>query len=201
MELPRLYAIVDAGLVAGSLLEFTEELMAGGVRLIQYRNKKGTASRMLSDLREMRRICGGNVQLLVNDRSDLALAAGADGVHLGQDDISVQGSRRLCAAPKIVGVSAHDLEQIRIAENSDADYVAYGPVFPTRSKERPDPAVGLRGLEQACALTKKPLVAIGGITRSNCKSVMETGADSVAVISDLLSQPRESSAAFLEVLL
>jgi thiamine-phosphate pyrophosphorylase len=201
VELPRLYAIIDAGQVRGSPAEFARELIAGGVRLLQYRNKEGSSRRLLSDARELRRQLGPEARLIMNDRSDLAMAAELDGVHLGLEDISVAGARRLCPRPKIIGVSTHDLDQVRAANGGDADYIAFGPVFPTRSKQDPDPTVGLSGLRAARSLTPKPLVAIGGITRENCRSVIDAGADSVAVIADLLSHPRESSRAFLQVLL
>lgn len=190
MRLPRLYAIVDAALVP-DVVAFARELVAGGVELIQYRNKQGSPRAILSDARELRRVLPGTVTLIMNDRADLCLAAGFSGVHVGQEDLSVGGARRVCAAPMIVGVSTHNLEQVAIAHESSADYIAIGPVFATRSKANPDPVVGLEAVRAARTMTKKPLVAIGGITRENCKDVIAAGADSVAVISDLLPAPRQ----------
>ena len=203
--LPRLYAIVDVealgsrGDITRKLLRWTEELLAGGATLIQYRNKTGSARDMLSHARELRRVCTG-VKLIMNDRADLCLAAGCDGVHVGQEDLSPEGARAVVGDSLWVGVSTHSVEQLRIAEASPADYVAIGPVFATSSKKNPDPVIGLAGVKAARAATRKPLVAIGGIARANCRSVIEAGADSVAVISDLLESPRKSVEEFLRIL-
>jgi len=196
MRLPRLYAIIDAALVP-EVVAFARELVAGGVTLIQYRNKQGSPRAMLSDARELRRVLPDSVTLIMNDRADLCLAAGFSGVHVGQEDLSVEGARRVCAAPLTIGVSTHNLEQVAVANESSADYIAIGPVFSTSSKKDPDPVVGLDGVRAARVMTKKPLVAIGGITRANCRDVIAAGADSVAVISDLLSAPRERAMEFL----
>src|SRR6266700_3005826 len=145
-------------------------------------------------------LCAFTVELIMNDRADLCLAAGFDGVHIGQDDLSPQGARKVIGESLAVGVSTHNPEQTRIADNSFADYVAIGPVFVTSAKANPDPVVGLDGVRAARALTRKPLVAIGGITRANCRSVIEAGADSVAVISDLLLGPCKSAEEFFSML-
>jgi thiamine-phosphate pyrophosphorylase len=137
----------------------------------------------------------------MNDRADLAVAADFDGVHLGQQDLPARAVRRLLPFPKIVGVSTHTMAEVQAADASNVDYIAVGPIFGTTSKVDHEPIVGLDGLSRTRALTPKPIVAIGGITLENCSSVIRAGADSVAVISSLLSQPRESSAAFLRVLL
>jgi thiamine-phosphate pyrophosphorylase len=205
LKLPRLYAIVDQGclLPSASVVAFSEDLVRGGVRLLQYRNKLGSARKMLSDARELKRIAlksAGGVRLIMNDRADLCVAAGFDGVHLGQDDLSVEGARELCKPPMIIGCSTHNLAQVEAAEGTSADYIALGPIFQTSSKANPDPVVGLEGLRTARKLTSKPLVAIGGITRLNCRQVVDAGADSVAVISDLLRNPAESAEEFLRLL-
>jgi thiamine-phosphate pyrophosphorylase len=135
----------------------------------------------------------------MNDRADLCVAMGYDGVHLGQDDLPADAAR-LVVGERIVGVSTHNPQQVKEADTSQADYIAIGPVFPTTGKKNPDALVGLDGVRKARALTKKPLVAIGGITRHNAKSVIEVGADSVAVISDLLSFPRRAAEEFLRLL-
>jgi thiamine-phosphate pyrophosphorylase len=126
--------------------------------------------------------------LILNDRADLAVLANFDGVHVGQDDLSPEDARRVVGPAKIVGVSTHTDEQVRAAEQTSADYIAIGPVFATGTKSNPDPVIGLVGVRRARALTTKPLVAIGGITRANARSVIEAGADSVAVISGLLAE-------------
>jgi len=119
----------------------------------------------------------------------VALALNADGVHLGQDDLPVGLARRALGPGKWIGYSTHDLAQVREADESSADYIAFGPIFPTGSKGNPDPVVGLAGLAEARKATRKPLVAIGGITVGNARAVMEVGADSVAVIGGLLKTP------------
>jgi thiamine-phosphate pyrophosphorylase len=203
-RLPRLYAIVDQGCLppSVSVAAFAEELIGAGIQLLQYRNKLGTARRVLSDARELKRITlkRAGIRLIMNDRADLAIAAGCDGVHLGQDDLSVEGARGLCKPPMMVGISTHNLVQLEEADKTSADYIALGPIFQTTSKANPDPVVGLDGLRAARKLTGKPLVAIGGITRLNCKQVIEAGADSVAVISDLLRNPARSAEEFLNLL-
>jgi thiamine-phosphate pyrophosphorylase len=140
------------------------------------------------------------VKLIMNDRTDLCLAAEFDGVHVGQDDLSRESVRKIIGHDRWLGVSTHNPEQLREADQTSADYVAIGPVFATSSKEKSDPIVGLEGVRRARALTRKPLVAIGGITRANAASVIEVGADSVAVISDLLREPRKSAEEFFRIL-
>lgn len=225
--LPRLYALLDANCFpdTAGLMDAAQKLSAAGVKLIQYRNKSGNARVMLEQARELRRIFpkGQNqsqnphpvakdvtrvghpipdncVRLVMNDRADLCLAADFDGVHVGQDDLSPDSVRRIIGPECWLGVSTHNPEQLREADLTSADYLAIGPVFATSSKEKPDPVVGLEGVRRARALTRKPLVAIGGITRGNAASVIEAGADSVAVISDLLRDPGKSAEEFLRIL-
>ncbi|HET7747836.1 MAG TPA: thiamine phosphate synthase [Terriglobales bacterium] len=196
--LPRLYAIIDASFFpdTAALLAFAEELRGAGVALFQYRNKRASTRQMLSQARELRRKVEG-ARLIMNDRADLCLAAGFDGVHVGQEDLSVEGARRVVGDKLWVGISTHNPEQVRAEASGSADYAAVGPVFATSSKANPDPVIGLAGVRVARSLTQKPLVAIGGITRENCRSVLEAGADAVAVISDLLDNPRKSAEEFL----
>jgi thiamine-phosphate pyrophosphorylase len=130
----------------------------------------------------------------------LCLAGGFGGVHVGQDDLSPESARAVVGNQLWVGVSTHSVEQVSVADQTSADYIAIGPAFPTSSKQNPDPVIGLDGIRAARAATGKPLVAIGGITRVNAASVIEAGADSVAVISDLVHDPAKSVAAFLRVL-
>jgi thiamine-phosphate pyrophosphorylase len=206
MNLPKLYAIVDVACFAlplrttAAIVDYANDLAAGGATLIQYRNKVGTTREMLSDARELRRVLEPNVTLIMNDRADICIAAGYQGVHVGQDDLSPEGARTVVGPDRILGVSTHDLEQVRAADTGPADYIAFGPVFATGSKRNPDPLVGLEGLRAARKATKKPLVAIGGITRGNAMSVIEAGADCVAVIADLLSSPAKVAEEFLRLL-
>jgi thiamine-phosphate pyrophosphorylase len=141
-----------------------------------------------------------SVRLIMNDRADLCLAVDFDGVHVGQDDLSPESVRKIIGPDRWLGVSTHNPQQLCEADLTSADYLAIGPVFATSSKEKPDPVVGLDGVRRARALTRKPLVAIGGITRANAASVIEAGADSVAVISDLIREPGKSAEEFLRIL-
>ena len=202
MILPSLYAILDAPAHADidCLVVFAQELRAVGSTLLQYRNKSGNARVMLEQARELKKHLGSSVRLIMNDRADLCLAAEFDGVHVGQEDLSPEAVRAIIGPERWLGVSTHNPEQLREADQTSADYLAIGPVFATSSKEKPDPVVGLEGVRLARSLTRKPLVAIGGITRANAASVIEAGADSVAVISDLLREPRKSAEEFFRIL-
>jgi thiamine-phosphate pyrophosphorylase len=207
ISLPLLYAIVDSSSYGSTqdMVACAVQLAAGGCTLLQYRNKSGNARAMLEQARELRRqsragVPAPHVRLIMNDRADLCLAAEFDGVHVGQDDLSVEAVRRIIGPERWLGVSTHNPEQLREADLTSADYLAIGPVFSTSSKDKPDPVVGLEGVRRARALTRKPLVAIGGITRANAASVIEAGADSVAVISDLLREPRKSAEEFFRIL-
>jgi thiamine-phosphate pyrophosphorylase len=205
-RLPRLYPIID---VDGfqtetnrlqAMLTFARELVAGGATLVQYRNKSGSAAQMLGDLREVRRIIGASARLIVNDRADLVLACGCDGVHLGQQDLSVEGARKILGDGAIIGLSTHSRQEIADAEKSLVDYIAVGPIFSTATKKTPEPVVGLELIRAARKATGKLLVAIGGITRANCGAVIEAGADSVAVIGDLKESPRDAVEEFGRIL-
>jgi thiamine-phosphate pyrophosphorylase len=202
LHLPRLYSIVDSSSLTNTpdLLAFAEALAAGGCTLLQYRNKNGNARLMLEQACELKRLLGSSVRLIMNDRADLCLAARFDGVHVGQDDLSAESVRSIIGPDLWLGVSTHNPDQLLDADRTSADYVAIGPVFSTSSKETPDPVVGLAGVRRARQMTRKPLVAIGGITRENAAAVVEAGADSVAVISDLLREPRKSAEEFFRIL-
>ena len=206
MNLPKLYAIVDVACFAlplrttAAIADYAKDLAAGGASLIQYRNTVGNTREMLSHAREIRRVLGEGVTLIMNDRADICIAANYQGVHVGQDDLSPEGARMVIGAKRLLGVSTHNLEQLREADAGPADYIAFGPIFATGSKRNPDAIVGLEGLRAARAATKKPLVAIGGITRVNAATVIEAGADSVAVIADLLSSPTKVAEEFLRLL-
>lgn len=194
--IPRLYAILDAGLLTARgipVTEFASGLVEAGVELLQYRDKTAgpqhivQAASLIRDL-----LAGSSCRIVLNDRPDLAVLAKLDGVHVGQSDLSPQDTRTVVGPGRMVGVSTHNQQQLQAADRSPVDYIAIGPVFATGTKLNPDPVVGLEGVRVARQLTRKPLVAIGGITRENARSVLEAGADSVAVVSGLLS-PREST--------
>jgi len=214
MRIPLLYPILDADSLAaasagGSAMQavcsHALALAEGGCTLMQYRAKQISVREMLAQARELRRLLP-SVTLIMNDRADLAVAAGFDGVHVGQDDLSPAGARRVVGAEALVGLSTHNAAQMKEALGKPVDYLAIGPVFATGSKENADPVVGLAGVAEArrlldesgCAL---PLVAIGGITRANAEAVLKAGADSVAVIGDLLSSPRESAREFFRLMM
>ncbi len=213
LVVPRLYCIVDAGCFRSSadttkaMLDFTRELLAGGATLIQYRDKDSGAGVMLARARAIARCARSpgespgptQVMVILNDRPDLALGAAFHGVHVGQEDLSPQAARRIIGKG-IVGVSTHNADQVRAADATDCDYIAIGPAFGTASKQNPDPVVGLEGVRLARSLTRKPLVAIGGITRQNCCAAIAAGADSVAVIADLVANPRRAVEEFLTLL-
>jgi thiamine-phosphate pyrophosphorylase len=203
LALPPLYVILDAALLPSDPIEFVKRLMGAGARLFQYRNKTAPAREVLLTAQALNitvRQEGGS--FLVNDRPDIARLAGASGVHVGQDDLDVADARKIVGVGAIVGISTHNLEQFRQAAERDADYVAVGPIFETRSKVRPDPVVGLELIRQARKLTNKPIVAIGGINLERTADVMRAGADSVAVISDILAakNPATRVKQFLEIL-
>ena len=202
LSLPRLYPILDTSCFSNreNLFQAAHDLTAAGCTLLQYRHKSGHARRMLDEARELRTRLGASVKLIMNDRADLCLAAGFDGLHVGQDDLSPEPVRRIIGPDLWLGVSTHNPEQLTEADKTSANYLAIGPVFATSSKVNPDPVVGLEGVRRARELTRKPLVAIGGITRANARSVIEAGADAVAVISDLSMDPRKSAEEFLRVL-
>jgi thiamine-phosphate pyrophosphorylase len=193
--IPRLYAIADTQVLSArevSLHQFALDLRAAGVELLQYRNKSASPQHILRAAAELREAFKGSAcRLILNDRADLAVLAQFDGVHVGQDDLSPIDAKTVVGSSRWVGVSTHNDEQVRAAEQSCADYVAIGPVFATGTKADPDPVVGLDGVRRARELTSKPLVAIGGITRANARSVIDAGADSIAVISSLFA-PGES---------
>jgi thiamine-phosphate pyrophosphorylase len=205
-KFPRFYVILDAALRCDSLVGMAEALAGAGVRLFQYRNKAGSA-REIFDM--ARRIAENPVmslsRLIINDRPDIAALIsrmGCEcGTHVGQDDLAADEARILCPPPMWVGVSTHNLQQLRAAGGTSADYVAFGPIFSTTTKAKPDPVTGLERLREARQLTRKPLVAIGGITAENAADVFGTGADCVAVARDIIcaADPDKRARKFLEI--
>jgi thiamine-phosphate pyrophosphorylase len=190
LVLPRLYVILDAALLTFPETECAEKLAAAGVRLLQYRNKRASARELFESSKRLSSLLiPPGVTFVVNDRADIALAAEASGVHVGQEDLGVEAARSVLGAGKLLGVSTHNLEQFKEAAATTADYVAVGPVFSTSTKANPDPVVGIELIRQVRSLTDKPIVAIGGITLERAAEVIRAGADSVAVISDILLAP------------
>jgi thiamine-phosphate pyrophosphorylase len=198
--MPRLYVILDAGLIRGTAPEIARKLMDAGVRLLQYRTKDAAPREMLVSARklaEMARTVGAT--FFVNDRPDVAYLSGADGVHVGQDDLSVAQARAVVGPDRWVGVSTHNREQFEKASASSANYVAIGPIFATSSKVNPDPVVGTDLIRKLRPLTEKLIVAIGGIRLEHAAEVIEAGADAVAVISDILgaADPAQQAGNFI----
>jgi thiamine-phosphate pyrophosphorylase len=207
MHLPRFYPILDVGSARKRHLEISEvarEILEAGATILQFRNKEFVGRDVFAELEQVAGLCRqAGALLVVNDRVDIArmlLARDRDagvphigvhqvGVHLGQHDLTPADARRITGAEAIIGLSTHNERELREAESSvaslPADYLAFGPIFGTATKQNPDPVVGLDELRRLRPLTSRPLVAIGGITRANARSVIDAGADSVAVIADL----------------
>ena len=197
-----LYAILDPELAAGPLSDLSSQLAAAGVTLIQLRDKKSPAAQVLSRARELAALLTPlGVRFILNDRPDIAAIAVCGGVHVGQDDLPVEDARRIVGHSRWVGVSTHNLDQLRQAAATSSDYIAIGPIFPTSTKENPDPVVGLDFVRAARRLTSKPLVAIGGIALESAGEVYRAGADSVAVIRDIVAakNPGERARQYLAV--
>ena len=170
------------------LTEVLREAAAGGVGLFQYRNKDDSLRKAYSQAMPLRVAASeASVKFIINDRCDLAMALRADGVHLGQDDLPVALARSLLGPQSIIGVSTHDLEQVKVASQGSADYLGFGPVFPTTTKANPDPVVGIDGVKLVCAQTHLPVFAIGGITAESLPSLLRAGAAGVAVASGVLN--------------
>ncbi len=190
LVLPRLYVILDAALLTLPETECAQRLAAAGVCLLQYRNKGASARELFESSKRLSSLLiPQGVTFVVNDRADVASAAEASGVHVGQEDLGVEEARLVVGAARFVGVSTHNLEQFQRAAASSADYIAVGPIFATGTKSNPDPVVGTQFIRRVRPITDKPIVAIGGITLERAPEIIESGADSVAVISDILGAP------------
>jgi thiamine-phosphate pyrophosphorylase len=203
LVLPKLYVILDAALLANSEIEIARRFAEAGVRLLQYRNKTAAARELFRRSRELSEMLKPHgVRFIVNDRPDVAYLAGADGVHVGQEDLDVEQTRRVMGREKWVGVSTHNLVQFQSAATTSAEYIALGPIFPTSTKVNPDPVVGTSLLRQVRPLTDKAIVAIGGITLERAAGVIEAGADSVAVSSDILraADPAKRARQYIDLL-
>lgn len=186
---PPLYAIFDPSQAGGRPPSaILRQLLDGGVRIIQMRAKEMVAKDCLSLAREARELChAAGCLFIVNDRVDIALAVGAGGVHLGQKDLPLYIARNLMGRDKVIGISTHDLAQAREAEQGGADYIGFGPIFGTTTKETGYSARGLTMLKEIRQAVGIPIVAIGGINENNVAQVWQAGADSAAIISDLMA--------------
>jgi len=201
---PPLYAIIDAALLKTSELSFAEMMAESGVELLQYRNKRASSKELFeasqaisARLSALDKPGAYEPRFIVNDRADIALVVKAQGVHVGQHDLGVEEARAIVGHDKWVGVSTHSLDQLDAADTTSANYIAFGPIFPTASKENPDPVVGLELLRQARQHTRKPVVAIGGITLERAADTFRAGADSLAVARDLMASENPAARARL----
>ncbi|HTW67763.1 MAG TPA: thiamine phosphate synthase [Bryobacteraceae bacterium] len=198
MNLPRFYPILDTALVEQRgmpAVAAAAALLGAGVDILQFRHKGFFSRAVFEDATRISELCHRMSALFVmNDRADIAKLLDA-GLHLGQDDLAPSDARRILPAPAILGFSTHNEQQLSAGDGEPVDYLAIGPIFATASKQNPDPAVGLDGLRTLRSLTRKPLVAIGGITRERAPDVFQAGADSVAIIGDLY--PERSTPAAL----
>ena len=187
----RLYPITDVRISGLSHAEQVARFGAGGATLIQLREKYLSAREFYGDAEAALRVAHSRgARLIINDRVDIALALHADGVHLGQDDLSPSVARQLLGKGALIGFSTHNVEQAHAAADMPVDYIAIGPIFSTVTKADPDPVVGLDGLRRVREVIGGiPLVAIGGITAQNAPKVISAGADAVAVVSALLTDP------------
>ncbi|MFZ7113009.1 MAG: thiamine phosphate synthase [Desulfatiglandales bacterium] len=197
MKIGTLHVLTDVALQSRfSHVELTGLAIAGGADTIQFRQKTGSTRELIDMARQMRRLCeDAGVSFIVNDRVDVALAADAHGVHLGQDDFPIPLARKLLGPDWIIGGSASDLDEARICLSEGADYVGFGPVFPTTSKDDAGPVSGIALLKEVVESIPLPIVAIGGITVENAWEVMETGAKGIAVISAVCCRKDPTAAA------
>lgn len=192
-QLPKIYPITDVSVSNLSHVEQFKRLAAGGATMIQLREKKLSPREFYEAAREVLNLAEKeDVKVIINDRADIAFALKSEGVHLGQGDLPPEKARELLGKKAIIGFSTHDVEQAICAAKLPVDYIAIGPIFSTRTKENPEKTVGLEGLRRVREVIGNfPLVAIGGITLENAAEVFKAGADSVAVISDLLFEPEK----------
>jgi len=199
---PPLYAIIHTAWLRRPELTFAAMMAESGVKLIQYRNKQISSRELFRVLQTLAtQLVPRGIRLIVNDRPDIATLTGAGGVHVGQEDLPVERARAICGATSWVGVSTHNLEQVREADSTSADYMAIGPIFSTTTKQKPEPVVGIEFIRRARAITRKPLVAIGGITLERAEEIFRAGADSIAVAQDLFtaSDPAARAREYLEL--
>lgn len=191
LRLPQLYPILDAGTLHRRGLDLAvaaAAILEGGAGILQIRQKGQWTREFFETARQVARLCReSGAELVIDDRADFAMLLQA-GLHVGQDDLAPRDARKLMGSERPLGFSSHNVSQLCAAAGEPVDYVALGPVFATASKQNPDPVVGVEEIRRCRPLLEKPLVAIGGITRENAIGVLQAGADSVAVISDLLPQ-------------
>jgi len=202
LVLPKIYPITDVSLAGISHAEQVGRLIAGGATFIQLREKHASPRDFFEAAKPAIEIARkNNVMIIINDRVDIARALGADGVHLGQDDLPPNAAREVLGPDAIIGFSTHSVEQAIDAAGLPIDYIAIGPIFETKTKENPDPIVGLDGLAEVKKnIGNIPLVAIGGIDLDNVLDVLAAGADSIALVSTIVGDPALISAKTAQLL-
>ena len=200
----KLHILTDTVLQSRfSHMEITRLAIAGGADTIQYRQKSGSTREMIEIARNMKQLCSeAGVTFIVNDRLDVAIAAEADGVHLGQDDFPIPMARELLGEGRIIGGSAATLDEARKCLSEGADYVGFGPVYPTSSKDDAGPVSGIDILKQVVEIIPLPIIAIGGVGAENIPDVMRAGAHGIAVISAVCCQddPEEATRSLYQAL-
>jgi thiamine-phosphate pyrophosphorylase len=203
-KIGKLHILTDTVLQSRfSHMEITRLGIAGGADTIQYRQKSGSTREMIEIARNMKRLCSeAGVTFIVNDRLDVAIAAEADGAHLGQDDFPIPMARELLGEGRIIGGSAATLDEARKCLSEGADYVGFGPVYPTSSKDDAGPVSGIYILKQVVEIIPLPIIAIGGVGPENIPDVMRAGARGIAVISAVCCQddPEEATRALYQAL-
>jgi thiamine-phosphate pyrophosphorylase len=194
---PTLCLIADAEALSGrEALPLVRQAVNGGVDLVQLRGKTWSGREFLDiSLKLSRFLRPKKIPLIINDRVDIALACGADGVHLGQDDLPLQQARKILGKNRIIGISVSNAKEAEEAEREGADYVGLGPIFPTHSKQTPLSPLGIKGLRKVRRAIRIPILAIGGINARNSVGLLEAGADGIAVISAILGAPNIRAAA------
>ena len=185
-----IYLVTDDGCLQGrALIDCVREALEGGVTLVQYRAKTASSAEMYNEALQLKALCDSfNVPLIINDRLDIAMAVGAAGVHLGQDDLPCAAARKLLGEDYIIGVSAHNPAEAKAALQSGADYLGCGAVFGTATKADVQ-KLGTDGLAAICKAKGLPVVGIGGVTADNYREVRAAGADVAAIVSGILAQP------------
>lgn len=185
-----IYLVTDDGCLQGrALIDCVREALEGGVTLVQYRAKTASSAEMYAEALQLKALCDSfNVPLIINDRLDIAMAVGAAGVHLGQDDLPCAAARKLLGEDYIIGVSAHNPAEAKAALQSGADYLGCGAVFGTATKADVQ-KLGTDGLAAICKAKGLPVVGIGGVTADNYREVRAAGADGAAIVSGILAQP------------
>lgn len=191
MSLSGLYVILDPSVRPDRpLIDLLKASAEAGARIFQYRNKTASMKEAYAEASALRKVASDmGVTFIVNDRCDLALAVDADGVHLGQGDLPYGYARMVMGKSKLIGLSTHNMDQVKEAETLKPDYIGFGPIFKPGSKQDHDPVVGIEGLRAVRSLTALPIFAIGGITVENAGGVMQAGANGAAVISAILDAP------------